>query len=53
MYFDEPAPAFERSPDWVEGLLIAAAALFVSPVGYLLIGPLDLLSRNAAGALFL
>jgi NADH-quinone oxidoreductase subunit N len=53
MYFDEPAPAFERSRDWVEGLLIAAAALFVSPVGYLLIGKLDQLSRNAAGSLFL
>jgi NADH-quinone oxidoreductase subunit N len=52
MYFDEPAPAFERSRDWVEGLLIAAAALFVSPLGYFLIGPLDLASRNAAGALF-
>jgi NADH-quinone oxidoreductase subunit N len=52
MYFDEPAPAFERSRDWVEGLLIAAGALFVSPVGYLLIGTLDQLSRNAAGSLF-
>jgi NADH-quinone oxidoreductase subunit N len=52
MYFDEPAPAFERSRDWVEGLLIAAGALFVSPVGYLLIGTIDQLSRNAAGSLF-
>ena len=52
MYFDEPAPAFERSRDWIEGLLIAAAALFVSPVGFLLIGPIDALSRNAAGSLF-
>jgi NADH-quinone oxidoreductase subunit N len=52
MYFDEPAPAFERSRDWVEGLLIAAGALFVSPVGYLLIGTLDQLSHNAAGSLF-
>jgi NADH-quinone oxidoreductase subunit N len=52
MYFDEPAPAFERSRDWIEGLLIAAAALFVSPIGYLLIGTLDQLSRNAAGSLF-
>lgn len=52
MYFDEPAPAFERSREWVEGLLIAAGALFVSPVGYLLIGTLDQLSRNAAGSLF-
>ena len=52
MYFDDPAPAFERSRDWVEGLLIAAAALFVSPLGYLLIGSLDLASRNAAASLF-
>ncbi|MGE5723326.1 MAG: NADH-quinone oxidoreductase subunit N, partial [Sphingomonadales bacterium] len=52
MYFDEPAPAFERSRDWIEGLLIAAAALFVSPVGFLLIGPIDALSRNAASSLF-
>ena len=52
MYFDAPAPAFERSRDWLEGLLIAAAALFVSPVGYLLIAPIDAMSRNAAGSLF-
>jgi NADH-quinone oxidoreductase subunit N len=52
MYFDEAAPAYERSPDRVGGILIAAAALFVSPLGYLLIGPLDLLARNAAGSLF-
>ncbi|MDP8912684.1 MAG: NADH-quinone oxidoreductase subunit NuoN [Pseudomonadota bacterium] len=52
MYFDDPAPAFERSRDWLGGALIAAAALFVSPVGYLLIRPLDILSKNAAGSLF-
>ena len=52
MYFDEPAPAFERSRDWLEGLMIAAAAVFVSPLGYFLIAPLDAASRNAAGALF-
>ena len=52
MYFDDPAPAFERSRDWMEGLLIAAAALFVSPLGYLLIRPLEFASRNAAGSLF-
>jgi NADH-quinone oxidoreductase subunit N len=52
MYFDEPAPAFERSREWVEGLLIAAAALFVSPVGYLLIGPIGAVSDTAARALF-
>jgi NADH-quinone oxidoreductase subunit N len=52
MYFDEPAPAFERSRDWLEGLMIAAAAVFVSPLGYFLIAPIDAASRNAAGALF-
>jgi NADH-quinone oxidoreductase subunit N len=52
MYFDDPAPAFERSRDWVGGALIAAAALFVSPLGYFLIGPLDQVARNAAGSLF-
>jgi NADH-quinone oxidoreductase subunit N len=52
MYFDEPAPEFERSRDWVEGLLIAVAALFVSPVGYLLIAPINDASLVAASALF-
>lgn len=52
MYFDDPAPAFERSRDWLEGLLIAAAAVFVSPLGYLLIGPIDAAARVAAGSLF-
>jgi NADH-quinone oxidoreductase subunit N len=52
MYFDDPAPAFERSRDWVEGVLITAAALFVSPLGYLLIGPLSIASDTAAASLF-
>ena len=52
MYFDDPAPAFERSRDWLGGALIAASALFVSPLGYLLLRPLNLLSANAAGSLF-
>jgi NADH-quinone oxidoreductase subunit N len=52
MYFDEPAPRFEPSRDWLGGALIAAAALFVSPIGYLLIAPLDTAARNAAGSLF-
>jgi len=33
-------------------VMIAAAALFVSPLGYFLVGPLDTLSTNAARALF-
>jgi NADH-quinone oxidoreductase subunit N len=52
MYFDEPAPPFERGRSRVEGLLVAAAALFVSPVGYLLIGPLNEASLTAASTLF-
>jgi len=52
MYFDEPAPAFQRGSDLPGTVLIAAAALFVSPLGLFLIGPLDSLSRNAANALF-
>src|SRR3546814_10336285 len=32
MYMDEPAPAYEKSPDRAEGILIALAALFVSPL---------------------
>jgi NADH-quinone oxidoreductase subunit N len=52
MYFDDSAAPFERRGFGVESLMILAAALFVSPLGYLLIGPLDALSRNAAGSLF-
>jgi NADH-quinone oxidoreductase subunit N len=52
MYFDDPAPAFERRRFNVESLMIALSALFVSPLGYFLIGPLDFVSRNAARALF-
>jgi NADH-quinone oxidoreductase subunit N len=36
----------------VQGLLILLAALFVSPLGYLLIGPLTALTDRAAGSLF-
>jgi NADH-quinone oxidoreductase subunit N len=52
MYFDDPAPAFEQSRDRIGGVLIAAAALFVSPLGYLLIGPISAASYIAAGSLF-
>ena len=52
MYFDEPAPAYERSRDWAVGGLIGAAALFVSPLGYFTIPLLDAMTLNAAGALF-
>ena len=52
IYFDDPAPAYERSPARVEGVLILLAALFVSPLGYLSIPLLDAATLNAAGALF-
>ncbi|AJP71863.1 NADH-quinone oxidoreductase subunit NuoN [Sphingomonas hengshuiensis] len=52
MYFDEPAAAFEGRTDAVEGGLIAAAAVFVSPLGYLLIPFLGGWAMLAAKALF-
>ena len=52
MYLDDPAPAYERSRDRVEGVLIAAAALFVSPLGYFSIPWIDSAAQTAAGALF-
>jgi len=52
MYFDEPAPAFAPSESRVEGGLIVASALFVSPLGYLAIPALGAASMAAAKALF-
>jgi NADH-quinone oxidoreductase subunit N len=52
MYFDDPAPAYERSRDRLEGVMIALAALFVSPLGYFSIPLIDRAAQNAAGALF-
>ncbi|MEG3180559.1 NADH-quinone oxidoreductase subunit NuoN [Sphingomonas sp. LT1P40] len=52
MYFDEPAPAFSRDSSPIEGGLIAAAAVFVSPLGYLLIPVLGAWSLAAARTLF-
>lgn len=52
MYFDDPAPAYQRMDNRVEGGLIALTALAVSPVGYLLIPALGIASTNAARALF-
>jgi NADH-quinone oxidoreductase subunit N len=52
MYFDEPAPAFAGKTDLVEGGLIVAAALVISPVGWLLLRPLELWTTHAAQALF-
>ncbi len=52
MYFDDPAETMPRVRAPLEGGLMFAAALAVSPLGYLLIGPLTMLSDRAAGSLF-
>ena len=52
MYFDAPGRAFAKPDSAVESGLIALSALFVSPLGYLLIGPLGHLTNNAARSLF-
>lgn len=52
MYLDAPAPAFARERNLVEGGLIAAAATFVSPVGWVLLAPLGAWTAAAARSLF-
>jgi NADH-quinone oxidoreductase subunit N len=52
MYMDEPTAPYRRIHQPVQGLLILVAALAVSPLGYLLIGPLSSLTDRAAGTLF-
>jgi NADH-quinone oxidoreductase subunit N len=52
MYFDDPAPAFEGRTDMVEGGLILLSAVFVSPLGYVLIPVLGAWTTLAAKALF-
>jgi NADH-quinone oxidoreductase subunit N len=52
MYFDDPAPAYGPTRDAPQSALIAACALFVSPLGYIAIPWLDPLTQNAARALF-
>jgi NADH-quinone oxidoreductase subunit N len=52
MYFDAPGQPYAKGQSGLEGGLIALAALFVSPLGYLLIGPLGELTGRAAGSLF-
>ena len=51
MYFDDPAPAFQRSGDVVQGGLVAAGALFVSPLGWVLLAPLGAWTMAAARSL--
>jgi NADH-quinone oxidoreductase subunit N len=52
MYMDEPAAPYARVREPVQGALVLLAAIAVSPVGYLLIGPLGALTDKAAGSLF-
>ncbi|TPG43366.1 NADH-quinone oxidoreductase subunit NuoN [Sphingomonas koreensis] len=52
MYFDDPAPAFAKGDSVVEGGLIAVAALFISPLGYLTIPLIGGWALVAAKALF-
>ena len=52
MYFDDPAPAFAPMDNRVEGGLIAIAAVFISPFGYLAIPLLGGWTMAAARSLF-
>jgi NADH-quinone oxidoreductase subunit N len=52
MYLDEPAAPYSRTREPLQGVLILIAAIAVSPIGYLLIGPLGSLSDRAAGSIF-
>jgi NADH-quinone oxidoreductase subunit N len=52
MYMDEPAASYARTRQPVQGALILLSALAVSPLGYLLIGPLNALTARAAGSMF-
>ena len=52
MYFDDPAPVFERGGAVVEGGLIALSAAVVSPLGWLLLAPLGAWTLAAARSLF-
>jgi NADH-quinone oxidoreductase subunit N len=52
MYMDEPAAPYKRLREPVQGLLILLTAVIVSPLGYLLAGPLSSLTDKAAGSLF-
>jgi NADH-quinone oxidoreductase subunit N len=52
MFLDEPAEPYSRVRQPVQGALILLAAIIVSPLGYLLIGPLGSLTDKAAGSLF-
>jgi NADH-quinone oxidoreductase subunit N len=52
MYFDAPAEPYGLRSAPVETALLVAASLIVSPLGYLLMGPLGHWTDRAAGSLF-
>jgi NADH-quinone oxidoreductase subunit N len=52
MYMDEPTEPYARAREPLQGILILIAAVAVSPLGYLLIGPLGHLTDKAAGSIF-
>ncbi|NIJ20058.1 NADH-quinone oxidoreductase subunit N [Sphingomonas naasensis] len=52
MYFDEPSDALAGKTDPVEGVLLVVAAAVISPLGWPLLGQLELATAAAAKALF-
>lgn len=52
MYFDEPGESFSGKTDPVEGALLVVAAAVISPLGWPLLGQLELFTSSAAKALF-
>ena len=52
MYFDAPVATLGRVKAPLEGALIFAAALFVSPIGYLSMGAIGRMATAAASSLF-
>ena len=52
MFMDEPAKPFSRVRQPIQAFLILAAAVAISPLGYLLIGFIGSLTDRAAGSLF-
>src|SRR3546814_9075448 len=52
MYFDDPAEAYGPADSRINMAMVAATALFVSPLGYLAIPLLSAATANAARALF-
>jgi len=52
MYFDDPAEPFTGKTDPVEGALLVVAAAVISPLGWPLLGYLEIFTASAAKALF-